>query len=350
MRFFIMAVVLGAAGFLYGGCTKYHGGSLSDHFDGRRFFNPGKPMHKSFGDFLKWRLTAEKRFWPEYAELPAYDQPPERVFGTALRVSMVGHVTVLIQTQGLNILTDPVWSERASPVQWAGPRRVHPPGIAFEKLPPIDVVLVSHNHYDHLDLATIARLWAAHRPRIIMPLGNETIIAGHDPQIVTEVYDWGAKVQIAPEVAVHLEPMHHWSARGVFDRNMALWAAFTIEGPGGNIYFVGDSGYGGGDYFRAARQKFGNFRLAILPIGDYDPRWFMAYGHMNPEECLKAYTDLGQPLVLPVHYNTFHLADTGYGEPLAALEQALAKDREARDRFIILAAGESKKIGLRTAK
>lgn len=341
MKIFYAVLALGVAALFLGGCTTYHTGPPSDHFDGKRFYNPGKPMTKTFVDFLRWRFTAERRFWPEYSALPAYDQPPERVYGSSLRVSLVGHVTVLIQTQGLNILTDPVWSERASPVQWAGPRRVHPPGIDFDALPPIDVVLLSHNHYDHLDLATLDRLWRGHRPRIITPLGNEAILAGHNPEIIAEACDWGAKVQVAPEVAVHLEPMHHWSARGIFDRNKALWAAFTIETPGGNIYFVGDSGYGGGDYFRAAREKFGGFRLAILPIGDYDPRWFMSYGHMNPAESLLAFEDLGRPLVLPVHYNTFHLADTGYGEPLAALHQALASHPEARGRFVTLAAGES---------
>lgn len=341
MRLFLFFTFLGIAYFIRRGRAGYFSGPRSDHFDGRIFFNPGKPMVKSFAGFLKWRWQAEQRFWPEPNGLPAYDRPPDRVQGTALRVSLVGHATVLIQTAGLNFLTDPVWSERASPVQWAGPRRVHPPGIAFDALPPIDVVLLSHNHYDHLDLPTIARLWLRHRPRFIMPLGNAAVIAGRHPDIATEGYDWGEKVPITPEVAVHLGPMHHWSARGIFDRNKALWAAFTILGPGGNIYFVGDSGYGGGDSFRAARQTFGDFRLAILPIGDYDPRWFMAYGHMNPEECLQAWADLGKPRVLPIHYDTFHLADTGYGEPLAALDQALAARDDARNRFVTLAAGES---------
>jgi len=341
MKLLSILLFVGFAAFFQSGCAKYYSGPVTEHFDGRKFFNPGKPMDKNFVDFLKWRLNADRQFWPEYSELPAYDQPPERVAGDRLRVSLVGHATVLIQTQGVNILTDPVWSPRASPFRWFGPKRVHPPGIAFENLPPIDVVLLSHNHYDHLDLDTIARLWTGHRPRIIMPLGNDAIIAGHDSAIATESYDWGERVPITSEVEVHLEPMHHWSARGVFDRNRALWAAFTITAPGGNIYFVGDSGYGNGDYFRAARQKFQNFRLAILPIGDYDPRWFMAYGHMNPEESLLAFEDLGRPMVLPIHYKTFPLADTGYDQPLAALRQAMVNYRDAAGRIVPLSAGES---------
>ncbi len=337
----LIGLYMGVLMFLLGSCASPYQGPVSDHFDGQKFFNPSKPMKKSFASFLKWRMTSEPQYWPEYSELSGYDRPPERVEGDQLRVSWVGHATVLIQTQGLNILTDPVWAERASPVTWAGPRRVHPPGIAFQDLPPIDVVLVSHNHFDHLDLATLERLWLRFRPRIIMPLGNDALLAGYDPPIVAEAYDWGEKVVMSNEVTVHLEPMHHWSARGLFDHNEALWAAFAITTPGGNIYFVGDSGYGGGDYFRAAKKKYDQFRLAILPIGDYDPRWFMAYGHMGPEECVQAFEDLGRPAVLPIHHRTFPLADTGYDKPLADLRRAVAGKEAAEERIIPLSIGES---------
>lgn len=334
-------LIMGLLTLVLGGCAASSQGPVTDHYDGEVFFNPGKPMVKNFGSFLKWRFTSKRQYWPEYRELPAYDRPPERVHGDQLRVSWVGHVTVLIQTRGVNILTDPVWSERASPVTWAGPRRVHPPGIAFDSLPPIDVVLVSHNHYDHLDLETLARLQQHHQPRIIVPLGNDRLLAEQEPPIVAEAYDWGGKVPLGAEVAVHLDPMHHWSARGLFDRNQNLWAAFTITTPGGNIYFVGDSGYGNGDYFRAAKEKYQQFRLAILPIGDYDPRWFMAYGHMAPEESLRAFADLGRPVVLPVHYRTFPLADTGYDQPLADLRRAMAGDGVAMERIKALDIGAS---------
>ena len=176
---------------LLGCCAGPYQGPASDHFDGRRFFNPGKPMDKSFASFVTWRMTSEPQYWPEYRELPAYDKPPERVFGDNLRVSWVGHATILIQTAGLNILTDPVWAERASPFIWIGPRRVHPPGIAFDDLPLIDVILVSHNHYDHLDLSTLAKLQARHQPKIIMPLGNDFLTEARNPAIPAETYDWG---------------------------------------------------------------------------------------------------------------------------------------------------------------
>jgi L-ascorbate metabolism protein UlaG (beta-lactamase superfamily) len=332
---------MGILTFFLGCCAGPYQGPASDHFDGRRFFNPGNPMDKSFGAFVKWRMTAEPQYWPEYRDLPAYDKPPERVFGDDLRVSWVGHATILIQTAGLNILTDPVWAERASPFTWAGPRRVHPPGIAFDDLPPIDVVLVSHNHYDHLDLSTLAKLQERHQPRIIMPLGNDFLMVERNPAIPAETYDWGEQVVINPLVAIHLEPMHHWSARGVFDHNRILWAAFVISTPGGNIYFVGDSGYGNGDYFRAAKEKFQHFRLAILPIGDSNPRWFMAYGHMSPAEFVQAFDDLGCPFIIPIHYRTFPLADTGYDQPLAELKAAMVGKKGAEERCKLLAIGES---------
>ena len=298
-------------------------------------------MNKGFGAFLKWRLFSERGEWPDFMELDQYDIPPERVNEDNLRLTYVGHATVLIQTQGLNILFDPVWSDRASPVSWLGPKRVHPPGIKFNDLPPIDVVLVSHNHYDHLDLNTIDRLWKQHTPRLIVPLGNDIIITRHNSEIAVEAYDWGDSIILSDALTLHLEPMHHWSARGIFDRNEALWAAFVIAAPAGNIYLVGDTGYGGGDYFRMVKEKYGKFRVAVLPIGDYDPAWFMGYGHMSPRECVQAFFDLGSPPVLPIHYNTFPLADTGYGVPLQDLREAFLENRNAEQLFQILPAGQS---------
>lgn len=319
---------------------NYYQGQVSDHYDGSRFFNPGKPMDKGLWQLLKWRWTSTPQPWPAYHELPATDQPPQRVEGTRLRVSFVNHVTVLLQTQGLNILTDPVWSDRASPFTWAGPKRVHPPGIRFADLPPVDVVLISHNHYDHLDLATVERLWRRDHPRIITPLGNDTLIRSRIPDAAIEARDWGDQVQIGPNVAVHLEPMHHWSARSLFDRNRALWAAFVITTPGGSLYFVADSGYGDGDYFRDAGKKYASFRLALLPIGSYNPRWFMAYGHMNPEEAVRVFDLLGQPYTLPIHYGTFQLTDTGFAEPLKDLGVAMDKAAVPEGRIHPLQPGE----------
>ncbi len=178
------------------------------------------------------------------------DRPPTRVEGAAWRISYVGHASWLVQTAGINLLLDPVWSQRASPFRRVGPKRVNDPGIAFADLPPIDIVLVSHAHYDHLDVASLSRLSAAHCPRVITPLGNDTIIRNHDPSIATEACDWDQRLTIDDRIAITPVPTRHWPARNLSDRNMSLWASFVIEAPGGRIYFVADSGYGDGAYWR----------------------------------------------------------------------------------------------------
>jgi L-ascorbate metabolism protein UlaG (beta-lactamase superfamily) len=294
--------------------SKYYFGPKSDHFDGTRFFNPGKPRPHSFWDFLKWQMTASPRLWPDYVKNEFDDIPPSLVKGSELRVSWIGHVTFLLQTHGLNIITDPVYSERASPFSWAGPKRVHLPGIKLKNLPKIDIILISHNHYDHLDLATIQALWNRDHPRIIVPLGNDRIIKDFDNSIEVEAYDWGDTTPINQEVEVTLEPMHHWSARGVFDKDKALWAAFVVKTPSGNIYFVGDAGYGQGDNFTSLINKYKTFRLTLLPLGAFDPRWLMEYNHMNPQEAIQAWQLLNQPYAIPSHYLTFQLTDDGYDE------------------------------------
>src|SRR5438552_10382994 len=267
---------------------RYYEGPVSEHFDGVRFVDPDGVSPKGIRDVLRWWGSNLKSEWPLVYPSPHSDRPPPRVSGSSLRVAFVGHASLLVQAGGLNVLLDPVWSERVSPVSFAGPKRVNDPGIPFEALPKIDAVLVSHCHYDHLDAATLSRLAAAHRPRVITPLGNDAIMRSHDPAIRAEAYDWGARVELGDGVAATLVPTRHWSARGLFDRNRALWAGFVIDTPGGRLYHVADSGYGDGRHFRAAREKHGPFRLAILPIGAYEPRWFMREQHMNPEEAMRA--------------------------------------------------------------
>jgi len=306
-------------------CTKKYEGKVSNHFDGKRFFDPEMNYKKNFWDFLKWKFNYKSVAWPDHVDVIKYDHPPQRVAGDGLRISNVGHVTFLIQTQGLNILTDPVWSERASPVSFAGPKRVINPGIKFEDLPPIDVVWISHNHYDHMDISTIKRLWKKHRPRIITPLGNASVIHSYDEEIEVETYDWQDEIIISNSIKFHLTPMQHWSARGFFDHNKSLWAALTIQTDGGNIYFIGDSGYGRGRYFKKDKEQFGEFRAALIPMGAYEPRWFMEYAHMNPDEMLKAYNDLGQPYTVPSHYDVFKLTDEGRGEARDQLKISMKK-------------------------
>jgi L-ascorbate metabolism protein UlaG (beta-lactamase superfamily) len=257
-----------------------------------------------------------------------------------LRLSYVGHASLLVQTWGLNLLLDPVWSKRASPFRSIGPKRVNDPGIEFIDLPPIDAVLVSHGHYDHLDIATLSQISAVHRSRVITPLGNDAIMRNHNPAITAEAYDWQDRVALGREVHVTLVPSKHWSARSLSDRNMSLWASFVIETPSARIYFVADSGYGDGHYFRTARERHGPFKLAILPIGAYEPRWFMRDHHMNPAESVQALIECGAEFGLAHHYGTFQLTDESIDAPLAALSEALNKAGIPSHRFRALQPGQ----------
>lgn len=320
--------------------TVYYAGPESDHFDGDRFFNPGKPNPRTFGDFLDWQRNRDQGPWPEWVDNEDEDKPPERVDGPRLRVSFIGHATVLLQTNGLNILTDPQWSERASPFGFAGPKRVNAPGVALEDLPPIDAVIISHNHYDHLDVETLSRLAKHSNPRVIVPLGNAKTIYRYDRDVQVEEHDWGEAALFGEGVSIHLEPMQHWSARGLGDRDKALWSAYVIRTPSGDIYFAGDTGYGEGDYFRATARRFGPPRLAILPIGAYLPEWFMNYPHMNPRDALNAHKDLGAAFSLAHHFNTFPLADDGYDVALTEFRTQRAQAGVDDEEFRALAPGQ----------
>jgi L-ascorbate metabolism protein UlaG (beta-lactamase superfamily) len=324
--------------------SRYYNGPASDHFDGERFFDPHGVAPKSRRELLRWFVDrhsrAPKAKWPS----PYADCPPARVEGAIWRISYVGHASWLIQTAGLNILLDPVWSERASPFRFVGPKRVNDPGIAFADLPPIDVVLVTHGHYEHLDVTTLSRLAAAHRARVITPLGDDAIMRNHDPAIAAEAYDWGERMVVGSRVAVTLVPTRHWSARNLSDRNMSLWASFVIETPGGRIYFVGDSAYGDGRHFREARQRYGPLRLAILPIGAYEPRWFMRDQHMNPAESVQAFIDCGAELAFGHHYGTFQLTDEAIDAPLIALDEALKAAGISPEQFCTLRPGQVRQL------
>jgi len=320
--------------------TTYYEGPVTQNFDGTRFFNPGAPRPDNGWDFWRWQFSREPGPWPAWAENPAADKPPARVEGDELRVSFVNHATFLLQTQGLNILTDPIWAERASPVSFLGPKRVRAPGIAFDALPKIDVVLVSHNHYDHMNLETIARIWKRDAPRILTPLGNDTIVRSADAAIKVETLDWGSRVELSPTVTAVLEPMQHWSARTRWDTNLALWGSFVIEAPGGAIYFVGDTGYGGGRVFREAAAKYGGFRFTLMPIGAYQPQWFMEYAHQTPEQAVMAHLDARSCFTLAAQHSTFPMADDGHDEPLRDLAAARDKLGVPEANFRALMNGE----------
>lgn len=320
--------------------NRYHVGPPSDHFDGLRFFNPGQPStDRALPDLLRWQLGGGRSRWPaSVADRPAA-KPLVRVPGLA--VTMVGHATVLIQVAGRNLLVDPVWSERASPLAWAGPKRVNAPGVAFADLPPIDAVLITHNHYDHLDLATVRRVCAAHRPRIVAPLGNDAIIRGAVASAAVVTADWGDTVAVSDDVRVTLVPAHHWSARSLGDRRMALWCGFVVEGPERVLYHTGDTGYGDGRIFTLVRERFGPPDVAVIPIGAYEPRWFMKDQHVDPDEAVRIMLACGARQALGVHWGTFQLTDEGRTAPVEALAEALRREGFAGERFLALEPGDA---------
>jgi len=316
----------------------YYRGPVSDHFDGTRFFIQGGAEDKSRADL--WGLMRTKRKpWPAFVETPQAARPPSRVEGQALKVTMIGHASLLIQTRGLNLLIDPVWSKRASPLSFAGPQRVTPPGVALEDLPPLDAILITHNHYDHLDLATLRSLNRSRPCRIIAPLGNDAIINRRG--LKAETYDWGDAAALSSEVRAILVPSYHWSARGLGDRRMALWAGFVLETPDGPIYLVGDTAYRDGRLFREIPERFGPPRFAAIPIGAYEPRWFMQDNHVNPAESVQIFKDCQAHSALAYHWGTFQLTSEAREDPPRQLAAALEAQGIAPDRFQVRLPGET---------
>ena len=293
-------------------------GPVSDHFDGRRFDNHQSGWQTE-GSFLKWQVTKKPGPWRKWIDDPPGPAPVTRVDDGRIRVTWVNHATLLVQFDGVNLLTDPIWSERCSPVSFAGPKRHRRPGIRFEDLPPLDAVLVSHNHYDHLDIPTLKRLRA---PRILTPLGNSAIMARHGVANAADL-DWWQEAAISDRVKVTQVPAQHFCARGLHDRNATLWGGFVISGPSGHVYFAGDTGWG--KHFAEIGERFGEIRVALLPIGAYLPRWFMKSAHISPAEAVDAHFAVRARTSIAMHYGTFRLGDDGETEPVDDLRAALPK-------------------------
>ncbi|MBB4617269.1 MBL fold metallo-hydrolase [Sphingomonas abaci] len=323
--------------------NPYHDGPPSDHYDGTRFFNPGQAStDRGLRAMLRWKLAGAAAPWPGSVPVtPA--KPAARVEG--LCVTMVGHASLLIQAAGVNILTDPVWSTRASPFRRIGPKRVTAPGIGFADLPPIDVVLLSHAHYDHLDVATLARLHAAHEPLMAMPLGNDAVVQAAVPGARCVAGDWWDRLDLGGGVATTLTPAHHWSNRWPSDTRMTLWSGHYLDTPAGAIWFVGDTGYGDGRIFGEVRERLGAPDLALIPIGAYEPRWFMAAQHVDPAEAVRIFTDVGAARALGIHWGTFQLTDEARDAPAAELATALDAARVAPDRFVAAEPGGIYRFG-----
>jgi L-ascorbate metabolism protein UlaG (beta-lactamase superfamily) len=336
-------VLLGGTG-LGVGCHAFsapvYRGPKSDHFDGEKFINqePREPRMT----FFDWQLNRQPGPWVEWTDASPGAPPPRRVPQGSTRVTFVNHATTLLQVDGVNVLTDPIWSERCSPVPFAGPKRVRPPGLRMEDLPPIDAVILSHNHYDHMDVPTLKQLAERYpNARFFAGLGNKALLESKGISNVTEL-DWWQEVQLTPEVKLVSTPSQHFSNRGLNDRDGTLWTSYVLQGPSGVTYFAGDTGYG--KHFRQVREKFGPVKLAVLPIGAYKPEAFMEVVHVSPKEAVQASIDLEARVSVPMHYGTFNLGDDGQEEPVTELLKAIEARPDPKPQFWVLGFGEGRDV------
>lgn len=305
--------------------------------DGRIWHIAGHRGGAGFLDILKWQFGSRPARWPRRLANSSHPPPPARVEGGAMSATWIGHSTVLVQTAGLNILTDPFLSERASPLAFAGPRRVRPAALKADELPPIDLILLSHNHYDHMDLPALRAIARHHRPKVITPHGNARRLP---PTLDVTELGWHDSIAFGT-ARIHLTPALHWSKRGLFDANRALWGAFLIETPGGSVYFAGDTGFGEGITFSAIRSLYGSPRLSLLPVGAYEPRWFMKAHHMNPDDAVEAHLRLASQTSLAIHHSTIQLTNEAITAPVEALHQALEARAVDPQRFLVPDVGET---------
>lgn len=337
LLFFIATMIL--MGYILSG-PKYKG-PVSDHFDGKRFFTPGGKPAQGFRGVLQWMIKRKQGPWAVRKGLPFGDKPSPRL-NSGIHITFVNHSTFLIQVDGLNILTDPVWSDRTSPFQWAGPRRMRPPGIRFEDLPDIDLVLLSHNHYDHLDFNSMKSVFQRNQPKIITPLGVKAYLDMNDIHTATDL-DWWQEYRLSDSVAIQCVPAQHFSGRGLHDRDATLWCGYVIRRPGGNIYFVGDTGYHH-SMFREIGTRCAPIDVALVPIGAFKPEWFMSPIHCSPHEAVRIHIDVKSKQSIATHFGTFPLADDGLHEPAEELQKALGHYGILPERFLIMKEGEGKRF------
>ena len=312
-------------------------GPVSDHFDGTYFYNK-EPDH-SFLDMVKWMWQMETVDWPEWIEDGRQPAPPAYVDGEQLNVTYINQATVLIQTDSLNILTDPIWSQRAGPISWLGVKRVRAPGVRFEDLPKIDIILISHDHYDHLDLPSLRKLAERDRPLILVGLGTRQLLNSESIENVIEMDWWDEYASEGQDIKITFVPSRHNSGRSMFGNNRRLWGGFVIESPGGRIYFAGDTAYD--KILQAIGERFDSFRLTILPLGSYEKRWFMKSQHINPEEAILIHKMLNSGQSIGIHFGTFaEHPEQAIDAHVIDLKNALIKHDLGSSKFLLLEFGQ----------
>lgn len=321
MKLFFIILVLALSA-----CTSpRHTGPKTDHFNGKYFTNPWGASTKTFWDLLKWQLSGTRVQWPEYIDDVNPQPLLKNLKKNQVSLTFINHATVYIQTENLRILTDPIWSKRASPVSWAGPTRARAASHQPQELPGVDLVLISHNHYDHFDENSIKNLKNLFDPLFLVPLGDGPLLKALGVTKFKEM-DWNDfYYHESSHSKITFTRCNHWSARTPFDRNMSLWGAFVIETASKKIYFAGDTGYG--SHFKEIYENWGAMDIGLIPIGAYEPRWFMNEQHVNPDEALRAHLDLKARQSFGIHFGSFQMADEGIHSPIVDLK----KVREAQN-------------------
>lgn len=334
MQRFIVLLMLMAS------CAPRYRGPITDHFNGKKFSNPNAPERSA--SVWEWLLHRDKGAWPKQPNAFVGPRPAARVEGDSLVVTFVNHSTFLLQTNGLNILTDPVWSDFVGPTRWLSVKRKRPPGLRFDELPPIDVVLLSHLHYDHLDLPTIRRLVKAFNPLFVTPLGVSYLPKKAGARVAREL-DWNDTLRVNDQLTLTCTQARHFSNRGMGDRDRTLWVGYLLHTSFGTTYFCGDSGYG--PHFKDIATRYGPIELALLPIGSYRPQWFMAPVHVSPEGAVQALLDLNAEHAVGIHFGTFQQGDDGLTEPADDLKKALDARFVPASRFIVPQEGRAMTFG-----
>lgn len=313
----------------------------SDHFNGKTFFNPHH-VNRTWLDVLRWRFTSKPAPWPKTLP-PIVVAPPARPADGGVAVTWIGHATFLVQTRELTLLTDPHFSARCGPFRVLGPKRVRPPAVPLADLPRVDVVLLSHDHYDHCDLATLRTLARRDDPLVITPLAHRKLLARAGVRRLVELDWWETHPLAGTGDRVTLTPARHWSNRLSGKRNARLWGGFYVQLAGGRTFwFSGDTGYDT-QLFGDIRRRLGAPDRAMIPIGAYEPRWFMAAQHCDPEEAVRIHREVGAEVSLAMHWGTWRLTDEAWDEPPRALAAARAAAGLPETAFRVLDPGQTER-------